>query len=731
MKILPTTGDEPIRWTLRSDLRILPSGIDEGAAWVVKDPLRLNYFHAAQEELCFLTLLDGHSSLAQILHRLQERFPDCTFSLPNLMQFLSSAVQSNLLRSTQAGFGSWLYASAVRRRASRLQRKFLSLLVHRFRGIDPTPLLNAVHPYLGWIYRPATLLTGLLFVVFAAMLVVARFRQLELELPTVMMSLMTAQNLPWIAASVVFVKILHEFGHALTCRHYGGECHELGILLIGFVPLMYCDVSDSWAQQNRWKRMLVAAAGIGTELFLAALFGVLWVFSVPGLLHAFCLNAMIVCSVNTLLINGNPLLRYDGYYVLSDLTRIPNLSAEARTAFLGWFNRLVFGTPAPQLLSTSPMTSAAIALYGLCSTLYRLLIVVLILLGVHQVLKSVGLESLSVVLVLSALTGQLLAVTQVVQSARRESPSRSRFRVGLVTLLTVVTVVSLVPVPCSVVAPFVVTPGLSTPVFVQVEGYVEPHVSVGQFVAAGQPIATLRNPDLQLELERSRGELAVNKARVDRLNGQRFLGSEAANAIPSARDAVAASEARLRTLQTRARQLLVKSPAAGCILPPRNLVAKPTDELDATSWSGLPLETANLGVWQSEQTLLCWVGTAKDLQASAAVAQNDVELIRDAAEVTFSFTSAPGVTQSGIVHSRSQVPERTVARELAMNQMISVSSTDSTAPLDTLFTVKISLTENEMPALLYSTGYARIQCEPMSLARRGWRMLCHTFSFRL
>ena len=173
------------------------------------------------------------------------------------------------------------------------------------------------------------------------------------------------QNVGWLALSVILAKTLHELGHALACRHFGGECHEMGVLLLVFLPCLYCNVSDAWMFNSRWRRVAVDVAGMYVELVLAAACTFLWWFTVPGWINSICFNLMIVCSLNTLLFNGNPLLRYDGYYLLADLWEIPNLherSATARTPRLG----LVFSDRCAPLCGSIAPGSQRLA-GGLCS----------------------------------------------------------------------------------------------------------------------------------------------------------------------------------------------------------------------------------------------------------------------------------------------------------------------------------------------------------------------------
>ena len=127
-------------------------------------------------------------------------------------------------------------------------------------------------------------------------------------------------------AALVGIKAIHEFGHAYVCRKFGGEVHVMGVLLMIFTPVPYVDTSSSWGFRNRWQRVAVGSAGMIAEVFVAALATFVWAKSGPGLVHSLCYNVMFVASVSTVIFNANPLLRFDGYYILSDLLEIPNLS---------------------------------------------------------------------------------------------------------------------------------------------------------------------------------------------------------------------------------------------------------------------------------------------------------------------------------------------------------------------------------------------------------------------
>ena len=150
----------------------------------------------------------------------------------------------------------------------------------------------------------------------------------------------------WLVMGIVMAgaKVLHEFGHGLSCKHFGGECHELGFMLLVFTPALYCNVSDSWMLPSKWHRAAIGAAGMYVEMVLASIATFIWWFTDrTTLLNQVCLSLMFICSVSTLLFNGNPLLRFDGYYILMDLIEIPNLRQKSTEVLKRFLVQLVPG----------------------------------------------------------------------------------------------------------------------------------------------------------------------------------------------------------------------------------------------------------------------------------------------------------------------------------------------------------------------------------------------------
>lgn len=722
-----------IQWRLRRDVELHPAGDSDGA-WTIKDPVKLSYFRVEAEELALLQMLDGRRSWSDAITRLSAEFPDSEFSEQNLQMFLATAIKAGILSPVGVGFGAQMAVMAQQAKSSAVYRKFFSLISHRFRGIDPSRLLRILDQLFGWIFRPAVLRLAAGFVLVAAVLILSRWTQLWSELPSIS-QLVTPQNAMMLGVTVVFIKILHEIGHGLTCHHYGGECHELGCIVVGFLPLLYCDVSDTWLQQNRVYRIFVSAAGIAVELFLAAVFGLLWMASVPGTLHTFFLNVMLVSSLNTVLVNGNPLLRYDGYYVLCDLIRIPNLGLEARAAAHSVFDQTVLGLRQPMHASMPFVRRLWLPVFGAASIVYRFVVLFAILMVIHAALKPLRLEGVAWFLALTIGFGMVISmmafVRQRIAAVRRNGTVSSRAVIGLAGLSAVLAAVLFWPLPYSIVAPFTLTPGQSLPVYVAEPGYADVKVAAGDQVSTNETLATLRNPDLELSIVDTEGELRLRKAQVRHLTGTRSASAIAAAALPASEVAVASARERLASLRQKSRRLVLKSPADGNVYPPRSRRRPTANPLGQTFWSGTPLDAPNQSTWLNEQTLVAWIGTQELVRAVVYVPQQTIEFVQPDRLVDLTFHSLPGQPIFGVVRKVNDAPETVAPAELAARKLLLVQGPEGQL-VDTVFAAHVQLNQKdgELPPL-YSTGYATIECQPTSLAARAWRVISHTFAFEL
>ncbi|MEO0530755.1 MAG: hemolysin D, partial [Planctomycetota bacterium] len=265
-------------------------------------------------------MLDGVSSLDEIAEEFERRFPPQSIRVEELQQFVGTLHRSGLVITDSPGQGDQLKKRRDERRGKELQQKFTNILSIRFKGIDPDWILNALYaiPPVRWFWSKTCFILCIILVSAAALLIGVQFDDFQAKLPD-FNTFFAAENWLLMAAVLGCTKVLHEFGHGLSCKHFGGECHEMGVMLLVLTPCLYCNVSDSWMLPNKWHRAAIGAAGMYVEVVLASICTFIWWFTEPGLLHYTCLNIMFVSSVSTILFNANPLLRYDGYYIMSDL----------------------------------------------------------------------------------------------------------------------------------------------------------------------------------------------------------------------------------------------------------------------------------------------------------------------------------------------------------------------------------------------------------------------------
>ena len=374
--------------------------------WVVKDPVGLNYFRFQDEEYAILQMIDGYSSLDEIKDRFEAEFPPQKITLEELQQFLGQLHRSGLIVAAVPGQGRQLRKRRDERRRKEILGAMTNILCIRFKGIDPERALNWLYPYTRWIFSPLVMMICLMTALSALTLILVEFDTFRNKLPG-FYQFFSPTNALLLAVTLGASKVIHEFGHGLTCKHFGGECHEMGVMILVLTPCLYCNVSDSWMLPNKWHRAAIGAAGIIVEVTMAAICTFIWWFTEPGLLHYLCLNVMFISSVSTILFNANPLLRYDGYYIASDITEIPNLRQKATTILSRKMGLWFLGIEPPDDPFLPERNQAFFALYSVAAVVYRWFILASILMFLYKVFEPYGLKVVGQAIAAMAIYGLL------------------------------------------------------------------------------------------------------------------------------------------------------------------------------------------------------------------------------------------------------------------------------------------------------------------------------------
>jgi putative peptide zinc metalloprotease protein len=259
-----------------------------------------------------------------------------------------------------------------------------------------------MYPYFRWLFTPYFVAASVGMMLAAITLVISQWSTFSARLPD-FQSFFNWHTIFYFWISLAIIKVIHEFGHGLTAKHFGGEVHEMGMLFLVLTPALYCDVTDSWLLPNKWKRIWISAAGIYVECFLASIATFVWWNTEEGLVNSLSLATMFICSVNTILFNANPLLRYDGYYVMADWLEIPNLRIKSTQFFAYLVQEKVLGLEIPVQSYMPRSRRILFVTYSVCSYIYRWFVTFAILWFLSQVLKPYKLESVSYLLATGAL----------------------------------------------------------------------------------------------------------------------------------------------------------------------------------------------------------------------------------------------------------------------------------------------------------------------------------------
>jgi len=693
----------------------------DSGGWVVKDPLTLHYTHLDDIEYSVLNLMDGRISFAEVLDRARQLCPERRLVPDDLGQFVRVLAGHQLIRQLRGGDSARLDPQASSTSPLRLISPLFRILRLQRRLLNPSRMLDAAMPLVSVLYKPVVVRTMIMIGLLAITVVGLRFGELLKALPS-MADFLGPQNMIVMLLVFVTVKVLHEAGHAFTARYFGAECNECGVMLMVFTPVLYTNVSDAWLLP-RQQRMLITAAGILIELFIAAVFVLLWSFAAPGTTRSLLLNTVVLCSVNTILFNGNPLLRFDGYFLLTDWVGIPNLASRASAVVQQTLLRLVTGHDS---VSIEPIRTRRFLLaYGLASAAYRVLLTLAILKLVDVMSREWHVQFLGNFLSAVILTGFVIipVVTFLFRILEHdEANSRSWFRMTIAAV--VLLLLAEFPLPHSVIAPAIVEPA-SRPVYATLPGVLEPVRRYGDHVTSGSVLAKLHNVDLEKTEQNLRSGKTEAALQLDSL----LKNPATANSelIPALRESKIAAEKRLAEFRSEAASLVVTSPTDGMFLPPP-AVPRRDDPLPA-HWHGTAVQNRNSGAWIQRGTLLGYVGEPFDLTISAGVHEDDVEFVCQGQQVEFLPNTGSTYGISAVVESVERLEANSLPVQWAIAGLASGQPTeDGISPNVVTYFVSIRLNDRvAVPPPLYSVGRVRIHTRSASLRQRFLRYLRQTF----
>jgi putative peptide zinc metalloprotease protein len=523
-----------------------------GRSWFVLQDLSTGAMHRFRPEAHEIVgRLDGEQSVDAIWRLASERLGDDAPTQDDVIRLLAQLHAADLLQSEIAPDTAELLRRYEQQQRSSRFARWMNPFAVQIPLVDPDRMLSRSVRYVRPLIGRAGLLLWLALVLPAAALAALNFQTLS---EGVLDRIFTPANLLAVWLLFPCVKALHELGHAYTTRAYGGEVHEMGLMLLVLSPVPYVDASAATAFPSKAQRMAVGAAGMIVELALAALAMLLWAAVEPGVVRTLTFNVMLICGVTTLGFNANPLLRFDGYYVLADWLEIPNLRQRSGAMISFLFQRHLLGHEEARPPDATARERAWLAAYAVGSFAYRLIVTFAIALFVLELSLPLG------ALMLGAAVLGWFAVP-LVRGARRllQDPQLREARPRMLTRLALagamlVLVTLLLPLPLRTRAEGVVWIPEEAHVRALEEGFVaEVLARPGARVERGDALVRLRDPVLETAA-------AVLQARVEGLewsyaqerHGDRVRAQIVHEQLLAARDELADARGRLGELRVTA-----------------------------------------------------------------------------------------------------------------------------------------------------------------------------------
>jgi len=681
---------------VRADLLVTRQTHQDKLYYVIKDPVSLRYFRVSEVEHAIFRMLDGERNLAEVLAAADQRYPHMGLEGDDVLFFVNQLKNVNFLETVAPQQGALLYERArLKRKMKSLWRQVQGILYIKIPLWDPDRLFDRVVPHLRFLWSRWFLALLCLGFLSALWIVVNNWGGMEFSLS----ALISPSSLLYFWFALVIRIVVHEVSHGLTTKHYGGEVHEMGFLLLVLTPCLYCNTSDAYTFQNHWKRFATSFAGIFADLTLASWAAIIWWLSAPGMLNSLMYRLMFLAGVTALFINANPLMRFDGYYILSDLLGMPNLRSNSFRYLRDFLRRYVLGMSVPGA-EISGRAHQIQLFYGAAASLWLASLLVSICIGFL-----IKLPALGIWITLTTVYGMVLRpagrLVSYLQDNREYIPlfHWPRVLVPLAVAGLLIYLLGFLPLEGWVEAPCVILPEKRVIERVQVAGFLEEvMVGEGDRVIPGQPLARLSNPPLRLQL--GSAEKAVEL--VD-LQIAQALGLQRPVLIGVLEETRAAHLAQLRQLGKQVERLIPRASIAGTILTPR---------LD---WLQ--------GAYFEQGRALCEVGALRTMLARIVVNERDLGGLAEGDEAHVRLRSYPDRTFSGEVRDISpraleEVPDIALSSKAGGEIPTYRDARSRQVPTVQLFELTIQIANPDGRLRPGMTGWAKIRGPSRTIAGR-------------
>ncbi len=430
-----------------------------GMPWhVVQDHTNNAFFRLAEPAYRFIGLLDGKRTVGDAWKITNEQLGDEAPTQGEVIQLLGQLYTANLLQADVPADTHTLFSRYKQRKQREITSYLMNIMFARIPIFDPDAFLNRWIGLLGWIFSPYGFVVWIILIALGIHSVM-QVQGWQTEITSRASGLLNPDNLILLYIAFALIKACHEMGHAISCKKFGrqsgtgGEVHVIGIMFLVFTPVPYVDASSSWALRNKYHRAIVGAAGMWVELGIASIAAMVWAWSDPSYvsLRGFAYNVMFVASFSTVVFNANPLLRYDGYYILSDLLEIPNLATRSKEFVFYLVKRYAWGVRHPRNPAHSPSEKVWLAVYAVASFGMRIIVTFSIMFYLTGVLNGTLIILATAMAIAGLLTRLFVPIGKFIHYlATNPELGRSRVRAILTSgfvILGALAAIGLIPVP--------------------------------------------------------------------------------------------------------------------------------------------------------------------------------------------------------------------------------------------------------------------------------------------
>jgi len=558
------------RPTLRSDLTISKQILAGEVSYVVKIPETGEYSRYNEYVYEMLTLCDGMRTPAEMARVMMERHPDEELDEAQVVEFLEGMDPNTWERSV--GEKNLAILEKIRQeRNNRVNRA--SLLYIYFSAWDPDRILERIHPWLKWMFTRGFVIFSILLFFLNFVIVAAdwdRIRGDTLEFYN--FANKTAYDIWIFWVLLLFISAVHEFGHGLACKHFGGEVHQMGFMLIYFTPSFYTDCTDMHLFDRSSKRLWTIFAGMWIEMVVCGFATLAWYLLPPGSFSGdLSYKLLLLTGVSGIFINMNPLMKFDGYFALSQFLEIDNLREDAFAYLKAWVARVIFRQDV-ELPAVGERRQRIYLAYASAAFAYGTLILTIVTKFLVNVFTSrfgnwgyLMAGGCLYLLMRKRLMKWLPGWLEGLRKAKEAFMARQFTAAQKIGAAVVAGVALFFPVRSSVTTEFILEPVRRAEVRAAVAGIVtEVRVREGESVQQDAAVGALRNPEIELRERRASGQRRVAELTLAAARLEGNLGAVQQQAYQVERFATEQQHAA-----HQAAALILRAPISGIVTTPR------------------------------------------------------------------------------------------------------------------------------------------------------------------